>query len=254
MAVDISALSWMQIETFFERNAPVTQKQCNDKAESISGKSVTPTACQSGTSYTVDAGQVIVQFHPPSSPMDMNFINCIEQAYPDFTPRHKDCGSFHTLHVYTMNNVGGICMYLAQAYLHRNNYELLQNTIDSYARFNWLLVLNHTDLIENNIHRDAEVSPFCMSLGGLETLLEIRTMNEHGWTYFPNHRELRGQFWTTFYHCLGVISQAQQQCIEVARLTGLFLENGFILDKHGNMKPATEESLDLRYLGAVVLV
>lgn len=135
MAVDMSVLSRMQIATFFERNAPVTQKQCNDKAQSILGKSVTPTACQGGTSYTVDAGQVVVQFRDPSSPLDMSFMSSIEQAYPDFTPRHKDCGSFHNLHVYTMNNIGGISMYVARAHLQRNNYELLRNTIDSYARF-----------------------------------------------------------------------------------------------------------------------
>jgi hypothetical protein len=135
MAVDMSALSRMQIGAFFERNAPITQRQSNDKAKSISGKSVTPTACQGGTSYTVDAGQVIVQFRAPSSPLDMIFMKSIEQAYPDFTPRHKDCGSFHNLHVYTMNNIGGLSMYLARAYLQRNNYELLRNTIDSYARF-----------------------------------------------------------------------------------------------------------------------
>ncbi|KAI0873841.1 hypothetical protein GGS24DRAFT_490463 [Hypoxylon argillaceum] len=303
----MSSLSQMQIETFFNRVAPVTQKQCNDKAKSISGKSVIPTACQGGTSYTVDAGQVIVQFRIPSSPLDMTFMNSIEQAYPDFTPRHKDCGSFHNLHVYTMNNIGGLSMYLARGFLQRNNYELLRNTIDSYARFfasayhntpkstsspdreqlfqhyssrlqwlrkelpdrfhatldtlipqlpsicdeNWPLVPNHTDLLENNIHVDPDTA---CPWGGLETMLGIRTMNEHGWTYFPNHRELREQFWTTFYHYLGAVSKAQQQCIEVARLTGLFLENGFVYDEDGNMKPATGESLDLRYLGAVVLV
>ncbi|KAH6651651.1 hypothetical protein BKA67DRAFT_593482 [Truncatella angustata] len=323
MAVDMSALSRMQIEAFFERNAPVTQKQCNDKAKNITGKSVSPTACQGGTSYTVDTGQVVVQFRVPGSLLDMVFMNCVEQAYPDFTPEHKDCGSFHNLHIYTMNNIGGTSMYLARAYLQGNNYELLRNTIDSYARFfasayhntpgsmskpdrgqllrdyssqlqrlrkglpdrfhttldtlipqlpsifdqNWPLVPNHTDLLENNIHvdpdtgaivgicdwRDAEVSPFGMSLGGLETMLGVRTMNEHGWSYFPNHSELREQFWTTFYHYLGSTSEAQQQCIEVARLTGLFLANGFVQDKYGHMNPATEESLDLRYLGAVVL-
>lgn len=131
----------------------------------------------------------------------------------------------------------------------------------------WPLVPNHTDLLENNIHvdphtgaivgicdwRDAEVNPFGMSLGGLETMLGVRKMNEHGWNYFPNHVELREQFWTIFYDFLGATSEAQQQCIEVARLTGLFLENGFVLDEYGNMHPTTEESLDLRYLGAVVL-
>ncbi|KAI1827103.1 hypothetical protein F4861DRAFT_529394 [Xylaria intraflava] len=320
----MSALSRMQIETFFDRNAPLTQRQCDDKARSISGESVTPTTCQGGTSYTVDAGQVIVQFRDPSSPLDMVLIDSIEKTYPDFTPRHKDHGLFHNLHVYTMNNIGGVSMYLARGFLQRNNYELLRNTIDSYARFsasayhntprsmsrpdrrqlfqhyssqlqwlrqglpgrfhstldtlipqlpsicdeNWPLVPNHTDLLENNIHvdpdtgaivgicdwRDAEVGPFGMSLGGLETMLGFRTMNEHGWTYFPNYRELREQFWTRFYHFLGTPSKAQKQCIEVARLTGLFLENGFMQDECGNVIPATEESLDLRYLGAVILV
>jgi len=131
---------------------------------------------------------------------------------------------------------------------------------------NWPLVPNHTDLLENNIHvdpatgvikgicdwRDAEVSPFGMSLGGLETMLGVRTMNEDGWSYFPNQRELRDQFWTTFYQCLEGISGAQQQCVKVAMLAGLFLANGFVQDEHGNMNPATEESVELRYLGVVL--
>jgi hypothetical protein len=85
-------------------------------------------------------------------------------------------------------------------------------------------VPNHTDLLENNIHvdpetggivgicdwRNAEVSPFGMSLGGLETMLGYRTTDEDSWRYFPNHNELRTQFWTTFYHCLGATSEAQR--------------------------------------------
>ncbi|XP_044718707.1 phosphotransferase enzyme family domain-containing protein [Hirsutella rhossiliensis] len=253
----------------------------------------------------------------------MALMKSVEQAYRGFTPQHEDHGSFGNLHVYTMNNIGGISMYLARTFLQKNNYKLLRNTIDSYARFfasayhntpgpmgrpdrglllqsytwqlqrlreglperfyatldtlipqlpsifdqDWPLVPNHTDLLENNIHvdpgtgaivgicdwRDAEISPFGMSLGGLETMLGVRTMNEHGWSYFPNHNELREHFWTTFYQNLGATSEAQQQRIEVARLTGLFLANGFVQDQYGNMHPATEESLDLRYLGAVVL-
>lgn len=135
MAVDMSALSRMQIEEFFKRNAPVTQKQCNDKAESLTGEPVTPTACQGGTSYTVDAGQVVVQFRAPDFLLDMSLMDSIEQAYQGFTPRHKDHGSFHNLNIYTMNNVGGISMYLARGYLQENNYKLLRNTIDGYARF-----------------------------------------------------------------------------------------------------------------------
>lgn len=80
----------------------------------------------------------------------------------------------------------------------------------------------------------------------------VRTMNEHGRSYFPIHNELREQFWNTFYHCLVTVSETQKQCIEVARLTALFLDNGYALDDAGNVVPADEESLDLRFLGAVI--
>ncbi|KAI0107870.1 hypothetical protein GGR51DRAFT_515334 [Nemania sp. FL0031] len=135
MAVDMSRLSRMQIEAFFKKNAPLTQKQCDDEAESISGKSVTPTACQGGSSYTVDAGEVVVQFRTPSCPLDMPLMKSIEQAYSGFMPWHKDGGLFHNLHVYTMNNIGGLSMYESRGFLQRNNYELLRNTINCYARF-----------------------------------------------------------------------------------------------------------------------
>jgi hypothetical protein len=135
MAVDMSALSRMQIETFFAKNSPITQKQCDDKAKEVTGKSVSSTVCQGGTSYTVEAGKDVVQFRVPGSLLDMTLMNAVEQAYADFTPKHKDHGPFHTLRVYTMNNIGGDSMYLARDYLQKNNYKLLQNTINSYARF-----------------------------------------------------------------------------------------------------------------------
>lgn len=135
MALDMSALSQMQIKEFFRRNAPVTQTQCDDKAQSIAGNSVTPTACQGGTSYTVDAGQVVVQFHAQGSHLDMILMKSVEQAYRGFTPQHENHGSFGNLRVYTMNNIGGISMYLARNFLQENNYKLLRNTIDCYSRF-----------------------------------------------------------------------------------------------------------------------
>ena len=135
MAVDMSALSRMQIGMFFAKNVPITQKQCDDKAKEITGKSVSPTVCQGATSYTVEAGKDIVQFRVPESLLDMTFMNAIEQAYAEFTPKHRDYGPFHTLRVYAMNNIGGDSMYLARDYLQKNNYQLLRNTINSYARF-----------------------------------------------------------------------------------------------------------------------
>lgn len=126
----------------------------------------------------------------------------------------------------------------------------------------WPLVPNHTDLLENNIHvnkatgriegicdwRETEISPFGMSLGGLETMLETLITSRDLWRYHPNHQELRDHFWTQFYYYLGGASNAQKRRIEAARLIGLFLANGF---QQGT--PATEESEDLRFLGAVVL-
>lgn len=344
MQPDISALSRYQIGRFFRENAPVTQQQCDAMAQQLTGQPITPTSCQGGTSYTVEAGQVVVQFRLPNSPLDMELLQSVEHAYQGFTPRHEYQGQLDELHVYTMNNIGGTCMYLARNELQSNNYHLLQCTINDYARLDtlsrqakvmanltaadssprpililntpdrmarpdptqlfdkyssqlqqlreglperfhstldniipqlpelfaegWPLVPNHTDLLENNIHvdettgrivgicdwGDAEVGPFGMSLGGLETMLGIPITTGDFWRYHPNQQALRDRFWTTFYDCLGgAWADEQKRRVEVARLVGLFLANGFARDRHGNIKPATEESEDLRFLGAVVL-
>ena len=126
----------------------------------------------------------------------------------------------------------------------------------------WPLVPNHTDLLENNIHvdkatgnivgicdwRETEISPFGMSLGGVEIMLGTLITTGDCWCYHPNHEELRDLFWNRFYYYLGGVTDEQKRRIEVARLIGLFLANGF-----REAKPATEESEDLRFLGAVVL-
>jgi len=125
----------MQIKAFFDRNSPLTQKQCDEKAEGITGKPVVATTCQGGGSYIVEAGQVIVQFRHQCSLLDMELMKSVEQAYPDFAPRIEDHGVFHSVHVYSMNNVGGMSMYPARGYLQENNYKLLRNAINSYARF-----------------------------------------------------------------------------------------------------------------------
>lgn len=136
MQPDISALSRYQIGRFFRENAPVTQQQCDEMAQLLTGQSVTPTSCQGGTSYTVEAGDVVVQFRAPKSALDMDLLRSIEQAYQGFTPRHEYQGQLNQLHVYTMNSTGGTCMYLARNELHTNNH-LLQCTINDYARLDY---------------------------------------------------------------------------------------------------------------------
>ena len=102
------------------------------------------------------------------------------------------------------------------------------------------MVPNHFNLLENNIHvdpstgrlvgicdwRDAEVSPFGMSLGGLETMLGSNTiiMGALAWRYHTDEQALRELFWETFYKALGNITDER---IEVARLAGIFLKNGW---------------------------
>ena len=129
----------------------------------------------------------------------------------------------------------------------------------------WPLVPNHTDLLENNIHvskqvggvmgicdwKDTIIGPFGMSLGGLETMLGIRKVNV-GWCYHLNQQELRELFWGAFYKAMGKVSEEQKETIEVARLVGLFLANGFEWND-GVKVPAREGYDDLRYLEAVTL-
>ncbi|KAI1424262.1 hypothetical protein F5Y12DRAFT_785421 [Xylaria sp. FL1777] len=294
MSLDLSALSQYQIRRFFEENTSVTQQQCDAMAQEITGQPITATACQDGTSYTVEGGKFVVQFRVPNSALDMTFIQGIEQAYEGFVPRHEYRGQLGQVNVYVMNNIGGISIFFASPYhntpdsmtrpdatgmLERYLWQLQQLRKGLPKRFHstlddlipqlpdlfaegWPLVFNHTDLLENNIHvdpatgkitgicdwADAKVGPFGMSLGGLETMLGTPITTGDYWRYHPNHQELRDRFWTAFYIHLGGASDAQKRRIETARLVGLFLANGF---QHGN--PATEESEDLRFLGAVVL-
>ncbi|KAL8346223.1 hypothetical protein RB601_004000 [Gaeumannomyces tritici] len=318
MSGDISALSQYQIRRFFKENTFVLKEQCNEQARRLAGRSVTPTPSQGGTSYTLEGGDLVVQFRAPNSPLDMGFLPSIKQAYGDFVPSHTYHGSFGSLIVYSMSNMGGHCMYLARTELQKDGCHLLRSTLDDLARFfasayhntpadmarpgadqlfseyksqlrqlreglprrfrskldtiisqlpilfdeGWPVVPHHTNLLDNNIHvvkstgrmsgvcgwRGAVAGPFGLSLGGVETMLGVRTTSGDFWRYHDNHEELRDHFYDRFYHHVGNVSDVDKQRIEVARLVGLFLANGF-----WRGRPATENSEDLRFLGAVVL-
>lgn len=142
---------------------------------------------------------------------------------------------------------------------------LITRLPDLFAE-DWPLVPNHIDLLENNIHvnrstgqimgicdwKDSEISPFGMSLGGLETMLGIWKMKE-GWCYHANQQALRAHFWGAFYNSMGYTSEKQKELINIARLVGIFLANGFELDSNEKKVPASEGNHDLQYLEAVVL-
>ncbi|KIH91346.1 hypothetical protein SPBR_01851 [Sporothrix brasiliensis 5110] len=135
MEQTMARLAQYQMSNFFEQNAPITQDQCNEYAAAMTGASVTPTAVQGGSSYTVVAGTCIVQFRNQDSPFDLEFFGYIEQAYKGFTPLHEGRGRLGSLHVYKMTNVGGVSMYLAREALHKDDFRLLGATVQSFARF-----------------------------------------------------------------------------------------------------------------------
>lgn len=146
------------------------------------------------------------------------------------------------------------------ARFHAKLDEIIPKLPDLFIK-GWPLVPNHIDLLENNIHvdtatgrimgicdwRGAEVSPFGMSLGAVEIMLGTLTTSGNFWRYHPNHMELRDHFRKRFYHHLGGASDEEKRRIEAATIIGLFLANGF-----QNGKPATEESEELGFLGAVL--
>ncbi|KAH9886817.1 hypothetical protein F4778DRAFT_786535 [Xylariomycetidae sp. FL2044] len=320
MEAQMAALARYQISNFFQRNSPITEQQCIEMAEHVARESVARTPVQGGSSYTLSTGSYIIQFRNEDSPLNLDFFRYIEKAYAHFVPQHTSLGQLGPLHVYRMNNIGGVSMYARDA-LHSNDFRLLEETVRSFARFfasawhntpaemarkdpqvlskeylsnltqlinglparfretlgyvisqlpmlfaeDWPQVPNHVELLENNIHvnpatgaitgicdwPEAEVGPFGMSLGGLETMLGINRLNK-GFCYHSNQAHLRRLFHETLEESMGSISAENRERMRVATLAGLFLANGFGYDDDGNQVPAGEGSPDLAYLEVVL--
>lgn len=130
----------------------------------------------------------------------------------------------------------------------------------------WPLVPHHTDLLENNIHVDLEtgricgicdwkdtiVGPFGTSVWSLEIMLGVRTTKD-GWRFHHNQQELRDLFWDSFRSAMEPVTEEQMSRIELARLVGLFLENGFIYVDDVTKVPISEGSYEMRHLEAITL-
>ena len=63
----------------------------------------------------------------------------------------------------------------------------------------------------------------------------------------------RDLFRESFYHAMGKASEEQKELIEVPRLVGLFLDNGFEWSDAVIKAPTSEGYGNLRYLEAVTL-
>jgi hypothetical protein len=135
MEAIMAHLSKQQILEFFSKSASVTQQQCDQEAERITGGSIQPAPVQGGASYTVLAndGVLVVQFRTGRSALDLDLFGYIKRTYGSFVPRHEITGRLGELHVYTMYNVGGVAMYLARDRLHQHNCYLLHQTVQDFA-------------------------------------------------------------------------------------------------------------------------
>lgn len=114
----------------------------------------------------------------------------------------------------------------------------LKTQLPSLFTGNYPMVINHWDLLENNIHvdvqtghltgivdwRDAKVGPFATQLWGLENILRIRKTT--GMCFYSQHIEMRRLFWQTLYQKIGDVSEDVQDAIQTARMVGIFLANG----------------------------
>ncbi|KAJ5921483.1 Protein kinase-like protein [Penicillium verhagenii] len=115
----------------------------------------------------------------------------------------------------------------------------LKTRIPSLFADDYPMVINHWDLLENNIHvdtktgnltgisdwKDAEPGPFAMQLWGLENILGIRKMT--GMAFHPQHIQLRQLFWKTLYQEIGDVSEETKLAIQTARMAGIFISNEF---------------------------
>lgn len=114
----------------------------------------------------------------------------------------------------------------------------LKSQILSLFTSDFPMVINHWDLLENNIHvdvqtgritgivdwRNAKVGPFAVQFWGLENILGIRKTT--CMSFHPRHIELRRLFWRKLYDEIGDVSEDVKDTIQTSRTVGIFLANG----------------------------
>lgn len=135
----IQDLSKRQIDAFFQDNTDATRAQCDEWATQAVGRPVCASPVQGATSYTVvtidSTAGVVVQFRPVEYALNIEFNRAIQAAYgPRFVPSLQESGTLGGLHAYTMNDVGGVCAYLARDQLHAHHGRLLRNTLEDIAQ------------------------------------------------------------------------------------------------------------------------
>ncbi|CAI6049100.1 unnamed protein product [Clonostachys chloroleuca] len=265
-------LAAYQITKFFNEHG-LNRDEIDHFAANLLGSPVSATLVQGATSYTVSCDEVaqVVQFRHTQLPM--NFIELARQLYGDFVPECKSRGMFGPVHVFfasawinkhahTLKPPPGLLSEYFKI-LDKVSIDLppqLQERLDEVRlglprlfQAHYPMVLQHDDLLENNIHvdeatghitgkwlyenippsplflrvvdwADAKIAPFGVSLASMEIVLGIQ--NRTDWHFHPNHHSLRQLFWDTFYSVTGHISDDDRHSIAIARLFGFFRNHG----------------------------
>ncbi|WQF86950.1 hypothetical protein CDEST_11964 [Colletotrichum destructivum] len=148
-------------------DAPVTKDTCHKTAKTITGGHVPPTPVQGQTSYTVAADAVpgiVVQFR--QSALDLELINLARQTYGRFVPvceqrawinrpllRHTPQDTQELFDRYE-----SILNRLSQSLPKRFQQKLceVRQSLPLLFRLDYVMTVNHDDLLEMNIHVDEE--------------------------------------------------------------------------------------------------
>lgn len=124
------------------------------------------------------------------------------------------------------------------------------------------MVINHWDLLEDNIHVDiqtgtlgillassiggAEAGPFAVHLWGLENILGIWKTTCMA---FCQQHDIRRFFWNTLLKGIGDVSGETKLASQTARLVGIFMVNDFYeaSDDEQGMNLAVLELMTLNF-------
>lgn len=99
---------------------------------------------------------------------------------------------------------------------------------------------------------EARVLPFGLGLWAVENVLGF--MDNEGWHYFDNHKELRALFWTTLRSLTHEFTEQHMKMVRITRLMGMFRRHGFLVDGTQILGVVGEENVSaLRYLDAFIL-
>ncbi|KAK2593610.1 hypothetical protein QQS21_008698 [Conoideocrella luteorostrata] len=201
----VIALSERQLANFFRELTSTTQNMCDQVARELILGLHHAAPVQGATSYTVvpdNGASFVVQFRPDRYSLDLNFLGCVEQAYPGFMPHYEQPGRLGKLEIYKIDDVRGDSMSIAVDELRADGCALLKQTVQDFGRFfasAWHNIPNpyphprKDDVYESYLSQLMQLSAglprrFRSTLDNLITKLPALTDGQ--WLMVPHHTDL----------------------------------------------------------------